>query len=520
VLCWQYNLQAPYFGMLAANMSWTMTPMMERVMQSVPLFQARAKKLLVNVVTPKHGEDHPPDSAYGSYAGIEMPGHIGAYDWMWDGSYEGQDAGQRFDAPFTAMMMVDYFDFTQNRTFLQSTCYPFLKLTVDFLQSYVRNDTGPHGEYSLHIHHGCAQEGCVGQPAFPNISAGESRWKQQDYGDSTPDLAFFKLALRSAIRLSKVLGTDAAKVPTWTAMLQHLPSYQTDTVPAEHISALEKRRPPAAPVEQGYSQSLGAIGKQGGEVIQIHCTSAANHSGFQAALVRCAQICKVHCDQQPGCLSFAVLHPHVANDGRSACQLYPINASSSNEWWTLWRKPGATPGSGHWPSPSPPPPRPRPSVPGTVFAISANFTGSKTHPQAGYRPFHTRGLISYAIVYTAAMYPATDVDIADNATWRAIAVRTLRNLPAVPYNGAQMIFNAAVRVGYPAEELVNLYQPLFVEGIVKWPSFKVDFGSSNGMENAGLIDALNDVSICRRSERQRLCVCVNKLVCAHMCDRC
>ena len=33
--------------------------------------------------------------------------------WMFDGSYEGQDAGQRFDAPFTAMVMVDHFDFTQ-----------------------------------------------------------------------------------------------------------------------------------------------------------------------------------------------------------------------------------------------------------------------------------------------------------------------------------------------------------------------------------------------------------------------
>ena len=42
-------LQAPYYGMHAANMSWTLTPMLERVMASVSLFKARARKLLVNV---------------------------------------------------------------------------------------------------------------------------------------------------------------------------------------------------------------------------------------------------------------------------------------------------------------------------------------------------------------------------------------------------------------------------------------------------------------------------------------
>ena len=120
-------------------------------------------------------------------------------------------AWQRFDAAFTALVMIDYFDYSQNKTFLASTGYPFLRLTVDFIESYVRNDTqGPDTSgYSLHIHHGCAQEGCVGQPAFS--SANETRWKQMEYGDTTPDIAFFKYALRAAIRLSAVLGVDDEK---------------------------------------------------------------------------------------------------------------------------------------------------------------------------------------------------------------------------------------------------------------------------------------------------------------------
>lgn len=31
------------------------------------------------------------------------------------------------------------------------------------------------------------------------------------------------------------------------------------------------------------------------------------------------------------------------------------------------------------------------------------------------------------------------------------------------------------------------------EGIATWPNFRVDFGSSNGYENNGVIDALNDM---------------------------
>ena len=294
-----------------------------------------------------------------------MPGHIGAYEWMWDGSYEGQDAGQRFDAAFTAMVMVDYYDFSLNRTFLQSIAYPFVRLTVNFLESYVRNDTEADGSYSLHIHHACAQEGCVGQPAFP--SANESRWAQKDYGDTTPDLAFFKYALRAAIRLSEVLGVDQAKRRDWAEIVGHLPTYQTLSIAPDREAA-----------------------------------------------------------------------PH------------------------------------------------RPAVPGTVFAQSANYTQSPN-------PYSIGRLTSYAIVFTAAMYPATDPDVANDASWRKIGVRTLRNLPLVPYNGAQQIWNAMTRVGYDAELMAEEYGKLLEAGVRTWPNFRVDFGSSNGFENSGVLDALNDM---------------------------
>lgn len=395
-ICNNYNLQAPYFGMHATNQQWMFEPMFDRVMRSVPLFKQRARHLLVNVQAPENGRDNPPPSSFGHYEGIEMPGHIGAYDWMWDGSYEGQDAGQRFDSAFTALLMIDYYDFSQNITFLRATAYPFLRLTVDFIASYVRNTTHADGNYSLHIHHGCAQEGCVGQPAFP--PANSSRWASMEYGDTTPDIAFYKYALRAATRLSSVLGVDNDKREQWQSIVAHLPPYTTDEVPLPDkvfadstFSGRTAQVYPAAPAMPGYKTVLGAIGRQGGQ-LQIHgCTSG---SDWNASLLACAQLCRSSCEGHGGCSSFAVLHPHHANDGRIGCQLYNSTAPTQNDWWSLWFKSTPTPGS--WAGGDAPihPPKPQP-VPGTVMAISANHT-----PVV---PFSIRGLVSYAIVYTAPM---------------------------------------------------------------------------------------------------------------------
>jgi hypothetical protein len=118
-----------------------------------------------------------------------------------------------------------------------------------------------------------------------------------EYGDATPDLAFFKYALRAAIRLSAVVGADAEKRPVWQAIVSHLPMYTADEVvaPDRAGAALspESARYPAAPTVAGYETVLGAIGRQGGQ-IQIH--SCASGSDWNASLDACALICSAACE--------------------------------------------------------------------------------------------------------------------------------------------------------------------------------------------------------------------------------
>ena len=53
---------------------------------------------------------------------------------------------------------MDYFDFTQNQTFLRNTLYPLTKLNGEFYASYM---TKIDGKYN--VMHSCAMEGCGSQ---------------------------------------------------------------------------------------------------------------------------------------------------------------------------------------------------------------------------------------------------------------------------------------------------------------------------------------------------------------------
>lgn len=57
------------------------------------------------------------------------------------------DWGQKNIGAFCAKMFQDYFDYTQNKTFLATTAYPFLRLVGDFYESYATVDS--YGTYSV-----------------------------------------------------------------------------------------------------------------------------------------------------------------------------------------------------------------------------------------------------------------------------------------------------------------------------------------------------------------------------------
>jgi hypothetical protein len=50
------------------------------------------------------------------------------------------DWGQKSPASFAAKLFQDYYDFTQNRTFLRNHAYPLAKLNAEFYLSYMTRE--------------------------------------------------------------------------------------------------------------------------------------------------------------------------------------------------------------------------------------------------------------------------------------------------------------------------------------------------------------------------------------------
>ena len=76
----------------------------------------------------------------------------------WKHFYFVSDWGQKNVGSFTTKAFMDYFDFTQNQTFLRTTLYPLTKLNGEFYASYM---TKIGGKYN--VMHSCAMEGCGAQ---------------------------------------------------------------------------------------------------------------------------------------------------------------------------------------------------------------------------------------------------------------------------------------------------------------------------------------------------------------------
>lgn len=108
---------------------------------------------------------------------------------------------------------MDYYDYTQNTTFLRLTLYPLARLNGAFYSSYM---TKIGGKYN--VMHSCAMEGCGNQG--PHTS------KNIVVSNNPPfDVAFVKRTFRSLLEYSTTLGVDAELRPAWQNVLDNVADY-------------------------------------------------------------------------------------------------------------------------------------------------------------------------------------------------------------------------------------------------------------------------------------------------------
>ena len=147
------------------------------------------------------------------YKGIQLPTHFSP----WKHFYFVSDWGQKNVGSFTAKAFMDYYDYTQNVTFLRETLYPLAKLNGEFYASYMTRSAD--GKYN--VMHSCAMEGCGAQAVGSSKTAGNIV-----LSNNPPfDLAFVKRTFRGLLEYSMTLGVDAGSRAQWQELLENVADY-------------------------------------------------------------------------------------------------------------------------------------------------------------------------------------------------------------------------------------------------------------------------------------------------------
>ncbi|WP_052850013.1 discoidin domain-containing protein [Streptomyces avicenniae] len=192
-----YNAQAPFYGVYSSNRPELSRPFHQVIMDYVPEARRRAREDLRRVKSDYVGGRFPSGGVPG---GVLFPVGIGPWGSTTDDQYHQQVS----NALFSASQFVEYYEYTQDRTFLRDQAYPFLVDVATFFEHYLEYDAAA-GRYRLW--------------SGPH----EGTWGQ----DSSADIGLLKQVYGAVISGSQTLGVDSGRRATWQNILNRLPEQAT-----------------------------------------------------------------------------------------------------------------------------------------------------------------------------------------------------------------------------------------------------------------------------------------------------
>lgn len=185
------NLPSAIASVLSSNMPELMDAYFRYIESKMPTFRENAKMLYAadGIHIPAHTSNNGLDTDFGE---------------IWCLTYWTGAAG------WAADFFYDYYQYTQNREFLKSRAYPFMKEAAAFYESFL--STGADGKY-------------IFNPSYsPENNPGNS--KSQAAINATMDVMIARQLLTNCIAAAKTLALDAPKVKVWTEMLSKMPEYE------------------------------------------------------------------------------------------------------------------------------------------------------------------------------------------------------------------------------------------------------------------------------------------------------
>jgi hypothetical protein len=125
-----YNFEAPFYSVYAANHPATALPFFDAMTQSIPAGQLNAAKR--------------------GWKGVHFPASIGPWGMRPEG--DDSDYGQRSNAAYAALNFIWYYQYTQDKEWLKVTGYPYLREVEKFWTDYLKFENGRYVIYNDSIH--------------------------------------------------------------------------------------------------------------------------------------------------------------------------------------------------------------------------------------------------------------------------------------------------------------------------------------------------------------------------------
>ena len=193
-----YNEEAPYYGVFSSNHPELAEPYIQMVLAQIPWEKNRTAAAGYKGISY--------DRTFSPFTVIAKPPAL--LPVAPKKNYKNLPSDQKSNATFSLLPAIQYYEYTQNRVYLQTQLYPAMKDLDAFWRDYaVRDSSGKRWVFE----HSAAHEG--GDDLNPNL-----------------DIGFARRVERELIATSQVLGVDAGMRPVWQSFLDELSPYPTGTV--------------------------------------------------------------------------------------------------------------------------------------------------------------------------------------------------------------------------------------------------------------------------------------------------
>jgi alpha-L-fucosidase 2 len=230
---WDYNVQATLWGAFSCNHLELTKAYNDEIFDLLPCAEMMVRDY------------------YGNIGGAKFPGV------SWPRKYTAPVSSRtsEFTTPwingFVAQPLWWYYQYSQDKTFLRDKGYPVIKACAEFYEKFVQ--PAADGKYDM-----------------PPTAVWDLAFMVPDAKNSTIDLAFAKMLLRTAVAASEVLGVDEDRRANWEHVAANLRGYGTTVIDGKNLKPVVHNSAPPLYTTQDFPSGEVLVAYENYPVIQYH----------------------------------------------------------------------------------------------------------------------------------------------------------------------------------------------------------------------------------------------------------